>query len=71
MNIADAFRTTAHFRQTNEVIATESKPYCAELIDEPEMPDEVIQTYFSEGLAKDDTTGLKKYGAQATAAAKG
>ena len=34
------------------------------------MPDEIIQTCFGEGLVKDDKTGLKKYGPQATVLVK-
>jgi len=34
------------------------------------MPDEIIQTFFGEGLVKDDKTGLKKYGPQATVLVK-
>ena len=70
MRVADASRATAHFRTTNEFIASESRPYYAELVDGPEMPDDLIQTNFSEGLAKDDKIGLKKYGAPATVVAK-
>ena len=66
MRVADASRATAHFRTTNEFIASESKPYYAELVENPEMPDEIIQTFFGEGLAKDDKTGLKKYRPHAT-----
>ena len=62
MRIADASRATAHFRTTNEFIASESKPYYAELVGDPEMPDEIIQTFFGEGLVKDDQIGLKKNG---------
>ena len=34
------------------------------------MPNDIIQTFFSEGFANDDKTGLKKYGTQATATIK-
>ena len=70
MRVADASRATAHFRATSEFIACESRPYYAELIHDPQMPEDLIQTFFSEGLAKDDKTGLKKYGPHATVLAK-
>ena len=70
MGFADASRAAAHYRTTNEFISCEAKPYYAELVEDPEVLEDSIQAVFGEALAKDDKTGLKKYGAQATVLVK-
>ena len=66
----EASQAAAHFRATSEFRACEGKPYYAELVEDPKISEDSIQTMFGEALAKDDKTGLKKYSAPATAMAK-
>jgi len=66
----EASQAAAHFRATSEFRAYEGKPYYSELVEDPELSEDSIQTMFGEALAKDDKTGLKKYSAPATAMAK-
>ena len=72
MRFADASRATAQYRNspTNEFPPCEAKPYYEQLVEDPELLEDSIQTMFGEALAKDDKNGLKKYGAQAAVVVK-
>ena len=72
MRMADASRATAEYRSspTNEFYPCQEKPYYEQLLEDPELLEDSIQTMFAEALGKDDKTALKKYGPQVAVVSK-